>query len=104
MVNYIYLCRRFSKQINMDIKERIEQVIAQKGLQKQEVAIRMGKVKQAFNSLITDPKWSVIENVAEAIGISTQELLFGHEYDKPTDGMFTCPKCGAGVRIKIEVD
>ena len=86
----------------MDIKERIEQVIEQRGLTKKEVAERMGKVKQAFNSLVTDPKWSVIEEVAKAIGISTDELLFSHDYDKPTDGTFICPHCGKGVRISIE--
>lgn len=86
----------------MDIKERIEQVLATKGLQKKEMADRMGKAKQQINSLITDPKWSVIEQVAEAMGISTQELLFGHEYDKPTNGTFPCPHCGKDVRISIE--
>ena len=86
----------------MDIKERIEQVIDQRGLTKKEVAERMGKFKQAFNYVVTDPKWSVIEEVAKAIGISTEEMLFSHDYDKPTDGTFICPHCGKGVRISIE--
>ena len=37
----------------------------------------MGKFSQAFKSLLTNPKWETIELVANAIGISTQELLFG---------------------------
>lgn len=37
----------------MDIKARIEEVIAQRGLTKREVSERMGKFNQAFNSLIT---------------------------------------------------
>ena len=86
----------------MDIRERIEQVISQKGMKKKDVAESIGKVKQAFNQLITDPRWSVIEDIAKAIGISTEELLFSHEYDKPTDGTFICPHCGKGVRISIE--
>lgn len=61
----------------MDIKERIEQVISEKGLSKKEVAERMGKHNQAINSLLTDAKWSTVELVAEAIGITTHELLFG---------------------------
>lgn len=62
---------------NMDIRARIEEVINEKGLTKKEVADRMGKFSQAFKSLLTNPKWETIELVANAIGISTQELLFG---------------------------
>ncbi len=61
----------------MDIKQRIEQVINEKGLTKKVVAERMGKFNQAFNSLLTNPKWETIESVASAIGITTQEMLFG---------------------------
>ena len=61
----------------MDIKARIEQVINEKGLTKKLVAEHMGKFNQAFNSLLTNPKWNTIESVASAIGISTQEMLYG---------------------------
>ena len=73
-------------------------------MQKAVLAKMMGKQKQAMNSLITDAKWSTIEQIADAMGISTQELLFDRSYDKPTSGNFTCPKCGAGIRLKIEAD
>lgn len=65
----------------MDIKVRIEQVINEKGLTKKVVAERMGKFNQAFNSLLTNPKWETIESVASAIGITTQEMLFGIKPD-----------------------
>ena len=61
----------------MDIRARIEQVIDEKGLTKRLVAERMGKFSQAFNSLLTNPKWETIELVASAIGISTCEMLYG---------------------------
>ncbi len=67
----------------MDIKARIEEVINQKGLTKKVVAERMGKFNQAFNSLLTNPKWETIELVATAIGISTQEMLFGIKPNEP---------------------
>lgn len=60
----------------MDIRARIEQVIDEKGLTKRLVAERMGKFSQAFNSLLTNPKWETIELVASAIGISTCEMLY----------------------------
>lgn len=86
----------------MDIKERIEAVIEKKGMQKAKIAEKMGKYKQGFNQLITDPKWSTIEQVAKAMDMTVQELLFDGQYDKPTGGMFTCPHCGKGVKISIE--
>lgn len=108
----------------MDIKVRIEDVITQKGLTKKEVAERMGKFNQAFNSLITNPKWDTIELVAQAIGISTETLLFGQiaETSSSTDkgemdnknktferseqsqtiGMLVCPNCGKAIRLNIE--
>ena len=88
----------------MDIKERIEMVIAQKGMQKAKIAEKMGKFKQGFNNLISDPKWSTIELVAEAMDMSVQELLFDTKYENTGSGIFTCPKCGAGIRFKVETD
>lgn len=84
----------------MDIKKRIEEVVMQYGLSKKEVAERMGKMKQAFNSLTTDPKWSTIEQVASAIGISTEELLFGNGENTVTA---RCPHCGGEIGVAVMV-
>lgn len=100
----------------MDIKTRIEEVISHKGLTKREVAERMGKFNQAFNSLITNPKWDTIEHVAQALDITPEDLLFGkievsidannHLPEEPeqsqTIGMLICPNCGKGIRLNIE--
>lgn len=106
----------------MDIKARIEEMIAQRGLTKREVSERMGKFNQAFNSLITNPKWDTIELVAEALCISTKELLYGSkniqeestskdndcnddysltEQSKNTKtfGLLECPHCGKCIKI-----
>lgn len=109
----------------MDIKARIEEVIVQKGLTKREVSERMGKFNQAFNSLITNPKWDTIEHVAEAIGINTEELLFGgnlvdreqhksevsrgyhelmqnkSEIKSQSLGVIICPHCGIGIKLSL---
>ncbi len=107
----------------MDIKARIEEVIAQKGMTKREVSERMGKFNQAFNSLITNPKWDTIELVAEAIGITTAELLFGNDdvltnsdpelkselsslkknnQNASSFGLIICPYCGRGIKLCLE--
>lgn len=67
----------------MDIKARIEEVINEKGLTKKEVAEKMGKFNQAFNSLLTNPKWETIELVAKALEMSTCEMLFGIKPEQP---------------------
>lgn len=104
----------------MDIKARIEEVIVQKGLTKREVSERMGKFNQAFNSLITNPKWDTIERVAKAIGITTEELLFGNDglstktLENGEDvtnaskddtaqsfGVIICPYCGKGIKLTL---
>lgn len=60
----------------MNITERIEEMIARKGMTKRLVSQRMGKFNQGFNKLITNPKWQTIEEIAAVLGISVQELLF----------------------------
>ena len=107
----------------MDIKARIEEVIGQRGLTKREVSERMGKFNQAFNSLITNPKWDTIEHVAEAIGITTAELLFGNDeviknsgqelksevsssqnnnQNTSSFGLIICPFCGRCIKLRLE--
>lgn len=108
----------------MNVTARIEEVIASKGLTKSKVAERMGKFNQAFNRLITNPKWETIELVAQAIGITTEALLYGETeelsstidtdekvsnnnlYEKTeqsqTIGMLVCPNCGKAIRLNIE--
>lgn len=107
----------------MDVTARIEEVIATKGLTKSKVAERMGKFNQAFNRLITNPKWETIELVAQAIGISTEELLFGdnitrelnevpksnfwnneQQIDVQTFGVIICPYCRKGIQLCLTKD
>lgn len=114
----------------MDVTARIEEVIAAKGLTKSKVSERMGKFNQAFNRLIANPKWETIELVAHAIGITTEELLFGnielakepynehinkeegHSKSEIIDnvqqasnqsvGVIICPFCGKGIKLSLE--
>ena len=59
----------------MDILARIEQVIKERGTNKAEVSERMGKAKQNFKSLLTNPKWDSLELVCQAIGIEPWQLF-----------------------------
>lgn len=59
----------------MDIRQRIETLAARRGIQKKDLAERMGKRKENLNTLITNPKWDTIELVAQALGIEPWELF-----------------------------
>ena len=59
----------------MDILARIEEVIKQRGTNKAEVSEKMGKAKQNFKSLLTNPKWDSLELVCQAIGIEPWQLF-----------------------------
>ena len=59
----------------MDILARIEEVIKQRGTNKAEVSEKMGKAKQNFKSLLTNPKWDSLELVCKAIGIEPWQLF-----------------------------
>ena len=59
----------------MDILARIEEVIKQRGTNKAEVSEKMGKAKQNFKSLLTNPTWDSLEFVCQAIGIEPWQLF-----------------------------
>ena len=59
----------------MDFLARIEEVIKQRGTNKAEVSEKMGKAKQNFKSLLTNPKWDSLELVCQAIGIEPWQLF-----------------------------
>ncbi|MBR1621573.1 MAG: helix-turn-helix transcriptional regulator [Prevotella sp.] len=115
----------------MDIRQRIEEIMIANGLQKKDVAEKMGKAKQNFKSLMTNPKWDTIEAVCQAIGIDTWQLFVdeietkGYRIVKVQDEdqletsqsetnaqvveetrllrfQYDCPQCGKPVKISIE--
>lgn len=115
----------------MDIRQRIEEIMIANGFQKKDVAEKMGKAKQNFKSLLTNPKWDTIEAVCQAIGIDTWQLFVdeietkGYRIVKVQDEdqletsqsetnaqvveetrllrfQYDCPQCGKPVKISIE--
>ncbi len=79
---------------------RIKEVIKEKGLTVGAVASRMGVVPQALSRVINgNPTVEMVERVAAAIGVPVSEL-----FDTPAGGNFTCPNCGAALRLSAEVE
>lgn len=78
---------------------RIKEVIKEKGLSVGAVASRMGVVPQALSRVINgNPTVEMVERVAAAIGVPAAEL-----FDKPSDGGFICPNCGAQLQVDVSV-
>jgi len=56
-------------------KGRASSRFKQRGTNKAEVSEKMGKAKQNFKSLLTNPKWDSLELVCKAIGIEPWQLF-----------------------------
>jgi len=77
---------------------RIKEVIKENGLTVAEVAQKMGVVSPALSRVINgNPTVEMLERVAKAIGVPASSLL-----DNPCTGNFTCPACGADIKLTAE--
>lgn len=77
----------------MNIEERIEQLIKEKGYTKKAFSDKIGIQRQNFNAMIKSPSYPTLEKIAAGLEISIREL-FPEEVQEPDDkNMIVCPKC-----------
>lgn len=81
----------------MDIKKTIENKMEDMRISRAEVCRRMKIAPQGWAKKLTDPKWSTIEDVCEAIGITPADL-FADAAGHPA-GTIICPYCGQGFMV-----
>ena len=78
---------------------RIKEVIKERGLTVASIAEKMGISPPSLSQVINgNPTASMLERVAEAIGVPITEL-----FEAPAAGNFKCPNCGASLRLSAEV-
>ena len=83
----------------MNIKDRIEQELSRRGMSKKDLAERLGIPAQNVNStVLRNPKFEVLERVAEAMGIPLSVLVD----DGSHGAIIQCPHCGKAITIKTE--
>lgn len=86
------------KQI-MDIKELIENKMDDMRISRAEVCRRLKIAPQGWAKKLTDPKWSTIESVCEALNIKPIELFQPKE---ETSSLIECPHCHKVIKLKAE--
>lgn len=79
---------------------RIQELCKEKGITMQVLAEkRLGITYQAlYASVSGNPTLERLQQIADALGVSLTEL-----FEKPAAGNFTCPNCGAALRLNPEV-
>ena len=93
--NLLSLRNKLIKQYRMNIKE----VIKNHGLTSKAVAERMGITPIGLSQHINgNPSAEVLERIAGAIGCNAAEF-----FQKPSSGNFTCPSCGASLKLTAEI-
>ena len=87
----------------MDISERILEVLQQKGLSKKDLADKLNMPAQNINStILNNPKFSVLEKVASALGMTVSELIT-KESTPSSSSVIICPKCGEAISVETIV-
>lgn len=87
----------------MNISERILDILQQQGLSKKDLADRLNMPAQNINStILNNPKFSVLERVAEVLEIPLSQLVSEEKTSSPT-ATIICPKCGEQIPIETIV-
>lgn len=82
----------------------IERILKEKGLSKAALANMIGAQRQNINNLLTNPKLSTLEKIADALDVPVWQLLTPElEINgKEDETKITCPNCGKAINIKVE--
>lgn len=78
---------------------RIKDICKDKGVAVGALADTIGMQRESLSRIINGANTSTetLEKVAAALGVDITEL-----FDKPSAGNFTCPNCGAGLKLTAE--
>lgn len=82
-----------------DIKQVIENYMAEKGITRAKICTEIGWHPQTWSKKMTDPKWSTIDKVCGVLGVSLVSL-----FNKPeeTTAYIDCPYCHKPMQIKSQ--
>ena len=88
----------------------IKNIIKEKGFTQQTLSEKMGCARTSvYQAIYGNPSVSSLQKIADALGVPMWRLFATEDEVKreikpdPAQGAFRCPKCGAKMRIQIEV-
>lgn len=83
----------------MNNEFRISEILKEKGITQTELAERIGISRVGLSKAINgNTTITTLRKIADALGVDITEL-----FDKPAAGNFTCPSCGASLRLAAEI-
>ena len=80
---------------------RIKELLKQRGLTAKELAEKLGMTETGLSIAISEkgnPPLKRLQQIASALGVDITEL-----FEKPSSGNFTCPSCGASLKLTAEI-
>jgi transcriptional regulator with XRE-family HTH domain len=78
---------------------RIKEIAKDRGITIDTLASKMGIGLSALSQSINgNPTAERLQQIADALGVDITEL-----FDKPSSGNFTCPNCGAELKLNAEI-
>ena len=88
----------------------IKDLIKEKGFTQQTLADKIGYKSSSLNQVLNgNPSVSSLQKIADALEVPMWRLFATEDEVKreikpdPAQGAFRCPKCGAKMRIQIEI-
>lgn len=80
---------------------RIKDVLKEKKVTALSLAEKIGIAQPSMSNIVNNkvtPSLDTVEKIADALGVPITEL-----FEAPAAGNFTCPNCGASLRLSAEV-
>lgn len=80
---------------------RIKEILKAKKITVVSLADTIGIAQPSMSNIVNNkvsPSLETLERIATALGVSVSELI-----DEPKSGNFTCPNCGAELRMNAEI-
>ena len=96
----------------MDFRSNIKSLCKLQGITQKELADKIGITNSALNISLSknNPRFSTLESIAEALGVSVAQLLTSPDEQAQTDQqpaednakVLRCPHCGEEIELYIK--
>lgn len=98
-----YICGRTKNNSIMNFSKRIKAICKEQGIMVKDLAERLGITPTGLSMTINQqyPQLQTLERIAKALGVEVVDLF---EQSPKAGGKAICPRCGASLTIRVEVE